>query len=493
MFDLLQESDGQPRFERGDVVTGTIAMIGEHEILIDVGYKFEGILAPREFGSMTAEQLQALSVGDEVEVLVVNPEDRAGNLIVSLQQVKLGQDWDEGEKLHEAGTVFQVEVSGHNKGGLIVYIGKVRGFVPASQIDRGHAIDRAKVDGSVDSPLADLVGTDIWVKIIEIDRRKNRLILSEQAAMRERRKQAKAELLDVLEEGQVLEGRVTSLADFGAFVDVGGADGLVHLSELSWNRVSHPREVLELGDTVQVKVISIDRDRRRIGLSMKQLQPEPWNDLAERFEVGTVVEGTITRLTDYGAFAKIDDDIEGLVHISELSDEERPVDEMVSPGDVVALRVIRVDPERRRIGLSLKRAGEDYDDLPAGIEGIGAPDEESAGEDLATDSVVEDAVSEEQVAEDVGPEDVGPEDIGSEDVGPEDVGPEDIGSEDAPSGEASPVEADSEGSSDDVAPDESDLGNSSEAGPLAVGEESGDAVPGEVAADADQESAGEPS
>jgi len=368
MLDLLEQSEAQRSFQRGDVVMGMVAMVGEHEILIDVGAKQEGVLAPREFDSMTSSERRTLRVGDEVEVLVVNPHDREGNLVLSLSQARLGQDWDDGEKLFEEGEVFEATVSGHNKGGIILYVGKVRGFVPASQIDRRHGVDRSKIDGTAASPLAALVGQPMWVKIIEIDRRKNRLILSEQAAMRERRKQSKAELLDNLEEGQVLTGTVTSLADFGAFVDVGGADGLVHLSELSWNRVNHPREVLELGATVTVRVISIDRERRRIGLSLKQLQPEPWSDLAASYEIGSVVPGVVTRLTDYGAFARLDESIEGLIHVSELSEEGRPAAEVVSVGDELQVRVIRVDPDRKRIGLSLRRAGPEFDGMTAGDE-----------------------------------------------------------------------------------------------------------------------------
>lgn len=362
-MDLLEQSENQQTFQRGDVIAGTVAMVGDHEILIDVGAKCEGLLAPREFDQMTGSERRALKVGQDVEVLVVNPQDREGNLVLSLAQARLGQDWDEGEGLFESGEVFEAVVSGHNKGGVIVYVGQVRGFVPASQIDRRHGVDRSKVDGSATSPLAALVGQPIWVKIIEIDRRKNRLILSEQAAMRERRKQSKAELLDNLQEGQIVDGTVTSLAEFGAFVDVGGADGLVHLSELSWNRVSHPREVLELGESVTVKVISIDRERRRIGLSLKQLQSEPWSDLAARYELGSVVPGIITRLTEYGAFARLDENIEGLIHVSELSADETPPTDVVSPGDEVQLRVIRVDPERKRIGLSLRRAGSEFDGM----------------------------------------------------------------------------------------------------------------------------------
>jgi small subunit ribosomal protein S1 len=361
MLDLLDGQDGHRRFERGDVVNGTIAFIGEHEILIDVGAKYEGILAPREFGQMSHDERKGLQVGDDVECLVVNPEDRDGNLILSLSQVRLGQDWETAEALHAEGDVFEAAITGHNKGGLITYIGHVRGFIPASQIDRRHAVDRSQIDGSSDSPLAGLVGQHLWVKVIEVDRRKNRLILSEQAAMRERRKQSKASLLDNLVEGQVVDGVVTSLADFGAFVDIGGADGLIHLSELSWNRVNHPREALQLGDQVTVKVITVDRERKRIGLSMKQLQPEPWTDFGAAYPVGTVVQGTITRLTDFGAFARLDGDVEGLIHISELSDESLPVTEVVSPGQPVALRVIKVDADRRRIGLSLKRSGAEFD------------------------------------------------------------------------------------------------------------------------------------
>jgi small subunit ribosomal protein S1 len=363
MLDLLDGKGGHKKFERGDVVNGTIAFIGEHEILIDVGAKYEGILAPREFGQMSEPERTAFAVGDDVECLVLNPEDRDGNLILSLSQVRLGQDWEVAEELHADGSVFETTINGHNKGGLITYVGQVRGFIPASQIDRRHAVDRSQIDGSTESPLSSFVLQPLWVKIIEVDRRKNRLILSEQAAMRERRRQSKSDLLDNLAEGQIVTGVVTSLADFGAFVDIGGADGLIHLSELSWNRVSHPREVLQLGDQVTVKVITVDRERKRIGLSLKQLQPEPWGEISSRFAVGEVVSGTITRLTDFGAFARLDGDVEGLIHVSELSDDEQSVADVVAPGDVVDLRVIKLDPERKRIGLSLKRAAAEYDAL----------------------------------------------------------------------------------------------------------------------------------
>ncbi|MCB0217266.1 MAG: S1 RNA-binding domain-containing protein [Caldilineae bacterium] len=363
MFDLLSEVDGHREFKRGDIVSGTIALVGANELLIDVGGKFEGLLAPREFAQMSNEDRASRQVGDEVEVFIVNPNSTDGHLLVSLTQVRIGQDWDDAEALLESGESFEGKVASHNKGGLIVYIGQVRGFIPVSQLDRRHAIDRAKVDGSSDSPLARFVGEPLFLKVIELDRQKNRLILSEQAAMRERRKQLKSDLLSELAEGLVIKGRVTSLADFGAFVDIGGADGLVHLSELSWNRVSHPSEVLALGDPVEVKVISVDRERNRIGLSLKQLQPEPWSTIDDRYQVGEVIEAEITRLADFGAFAKLESDIEGLIHVSELSDEELAPGDVVSPGQRLTVRIIRIDPERKRIGLSLKRAGADFDAL----------------------------------------------------------------------------------------------------------------------------------
>jgi small subunit ribosomal protein S1 len=362
MLALLNAYEATSQLQRGDVVTGTIALVNDHEILIDVGAKSEGILASREFSEMTRDQRETFVAGQTVECLVVNTEDRAtGHIVVSLAQAKQGADWERAQALFEADDAFEETVSGHNKGGLIVHIGSVRGFVPISQIDRRHVVDRSRIDGSVQSPLASLVGSKIIVKVMELDRRKNRLILSEQAAMREHRRRRKEELLDQLEAGQVVTGIVTSLADFGAFVDIGGADGLVHLSELSWQRVTHPREVVQLGDSVTVKVISVDRERRRIGLSMKQLEPEPHTDLDERYPIGTLVQGEIVRLTDFGAFAHVDGDVEGLIHISELSDEERPPEETVSVGQVLDLRVIRIDADKKRLGLSLKRAGEEFD------------------------------------------------------------------------------------------------------------------------------------
>ncbi len=383
MLALLDSVEGHRQLKRGDIVKGVVAMVGPNEMLIDVGGKYEGILSAREFSQLSEEEREGLRIGTPVEVMVVNPNDRNGNLALSMAQVRIGQDWEDVEALIEKGEAFEMVVNGHNKGGLIVYLGQVRGFIPVSQLDQRHNVDRNAIDGTGASPLARFAGQPMWLKIIEVDRDKNRLILSEQAAMRERRKHLKSELLARLEQGLVVEGKVTSLADFGAFVDIGGADGLVHLSEISWNRVNHPSDVLKLGQTVKVKVISVDRDRNRIGLSLKQLQPEPWSTITQRFLVGQVVQAKVTRLTDFGAFARLEDDVEGLIHASEMADEEVKPDAVVQPGDELTVRIIRIDPERKRIGLSLKRAGEAYDQLGAFDD---AP--EVAAEDLPEEQPV---------------------------------------------------------------------------------------------------------
>jgi len=255
-------------------------------------------------------------------------------------------------------SVFEGEVAANNRGGVIVKIGQVRGFVPASQLSSES--QRMSNDDAENSEerWADLVGKPLMLKVIDIDRRRNRLILSERLAMREWRRKMKDQLLDSLSEGDVYDGVISSIADFGAFVDLGGADGLIHLSELSWNRVNHPSEVVKVGQDVKVQILNVDQDRRRIGLSLRRLQPHPWDLVEEHYEVGQIVRGQITKLVNFGAFARLDKDgIEGLIHISELSDQRvSHPKEVVSEGEEHDLRVIRIDVERRRMGLSLKQA-----------------------------------------------------------------------------------------------------------------------------------------
>ncbi len=364
MEELLEESYAYRPFRRGDILEGVIVSTSPTEVLIDIGSKTEGLVSSRELERMGPEAIEKLKVGDEVPVYVLNPEDKNGNVILSLSRAQLEKDWQAAQEIFEAGECFEATVSGYNKGGLIVRLGKVRGFVPASQLVPPY--QKSQEPQSNEEYWAKMVGQQLRLKIIELDRRRNRLILSERAAMREWRKQQKEKLLNELQEGDVRRGRVSSLCNFGAFIDLGGADGLVHLSELSWGRVSHPKEVLQVGDEVDVYILNVDREKRRIGLSIKRLQPEPWSLVPEKYFVGQLVQGTITKLANFGAFARLnDDDIEGLIHISELSEE--PVThpkEVLKVGDVVTLRIIRIDADRRRMGLSLKRVREgEYVDL----------------------------------------------------------------------------------------------------------------------------------
>jgi len=285
---------------------------------------------------------------------VVSPESRGGTLMLSFTRAMEEDDWNQAQELMKSKATFEGAIEGYNKGGLIIQMGRLRGFVPASQVSLTR---RMSYKG--DSPeqrWGGMVGQDISVRVIEVDRQRRRLILSEKAAMKESRESLKERLLDELEVGESRKGRVTSLADFGAFVNINGADGLVHLSEISWERINHPSEVLQVGQEVQVRVISVDRDRKRIGLSLRQMQHDPWEEMVAEYQVGQLVEGAITRLTKFGAFAKLSENLEGLIHISEISEKriEHPK-EVLAVGDIVTLRVIKVDTARRRIGLSMRK------------------------------------------------------------------------------------------------------------------------------------------
>jgi small subunit ribosomal protein S1 len=378
---LLQEGYGFTPLKRGEVREGVIVSIGPSEILIDLSGKTEGVVAGRELERMPKEMLDSIKVGDEVLAYVVNPEDKNGNIVLSLTRAQLEKDWREAERLFEAQEMFSGHVAGFNKGGLIVRLGKVRGFVPASQLDSNRHPRLNEAGLTPEERWGGLTGETLQLKVIEIDRERNRLILSERAAMREWRQMQKEKLLADLTEGEIRKGRVISLADFGAFVDLGGADGLIHLSELSWKRVNHPREVLRVGDEVEVYVLNVNRERRRIGLSLKRLQPDPWTLVDDKYKVDQLVEGVITKLAKFGAFACIvgDEEIEGLIHISELSEDHiAHPKEVVQENQVVTLRIIRIDTDQRRMGLSLKRVDQaEYADLDWQAE-LAASEEESA-------------------------------------------------------------------------------------------------------------------
>jgi len=338
----------------GEIRKGVIASLSATQILVSIGAKSEGIISGRELEQLTEEERNALQVGQEVNVYVLNPEDANGNVVLSFKRAQEQMSWENVERMIADETVIESKIIGFNKGGLIVGVGGLRGFVPASQISASR---RSQSTGETpEQRWQKMIGQPISVRIIEVDRERRRLILSERAANTESRASLKERVIGELEEGKVYTGRVTSLADFGAFVNLNGADGLVHLSELSWERLQHPREILEVGQEVKVKVINIDREKKRIGLSIRALQDDPWKTRVEKFSVGQLVEGVITRLTKFGAFARLEGDIEGLIHISELSENrvEHPK-EVLKEGEVKTLRVIRIDPEQHRIGLSLRK------------------------------------------------------------------------------------------------------------------------------------------
>jgi small subunit ribosomal protein S1 len=339
---------------QGEIRNGTIASISQGQILVSVGTKSEGVISGKEFEAIPSTELSTLSVGQEIPVYVVNPEDSNGTLVLSYVRAREEKGWQEAEDMLASKGSFHSKIIGFNKGGLIVPLGTLRGFVPASQIALSR---RANISGDTpEQKWSKMVGMEVDVCVIEVDRERRRLILSERAASTETRETLKERVIDELKEGEIRAGHVTSLADFGAFVNINGADGLVHLSEISWDRIQHPGEVLKVGQEIKVKVISIDRDKKRIGLSIRQLQDDPWSNQAATFTVGQLVQGKITRLTKFGAFAQLEGDIEGLIHISELSEKriEHPK-EVLKEGETVTLRVIKIDPANHRIGLSLRR------------------------------------------------------------------------------------------------------------------------------------------
>ncbi len=344
--------------KRGEIRVGTIARISENDVLVDVGAKSEGVITNRELDRLSDEERSELKVGDEIQVFVVRSADRDGTMLLSISRAEEEQDWVTAEQLLESQDAFEGEIDGYNKGGLIVKLGRLRGFVPASQVSISRR--RRAVGETPDDRWSEMVGEPIVTRVIEVDQRRNRLILSERAASREARDALKERLIAELKPGEVREGIVISLADFGAFVDIGGADGLIHISELSWKHVEDPSDVVEVGQEIDVKVLNVDAERKRISLSLRDLESDPWDKIMGRFEEGQLIEGTVTKLTKFGAFAALkgtqEYEIEGLIHISELSDDhiEHPR-EVVQEGQDVAMRLISIDNERRRIGLSLKQ------------------------------------------------------------------------------------------------------------------------------------------
>ncbi len=390
MEDLLKAEGFSLEFpEVGEVRRGVITSITDNEVLVSIGAKSEGVIPKRDLERLSDEERAAIEEGREIPVYVV-AVDNDGTARLSYTRALEVEDWERAEAMRESKEIFHGVIANVNKGGLVVRFGRLRGFVPASQVSRERrlSVGGGRPDKDLEQWKA-LIGQPIAVRVIEVDRERRRLILSERAAARESREMLKEQLLNDLQVGDIRTGRVTSLTNFGAFVNIDGADGLVHLSEISWERVGKASDVLKVGQEVTVKVIEVDRERKRIGLSIRQLQEDPWKQKVKGLREGLLVEAEITRLEKFGAFARLDNGLEGLIHISELSDQriEHPR-EVVSEGERVTLRIVRIDPERRRIGLSLKKVDSlAYADLDLQVAleeaGMAAQEQEAAAADEA--------------------------------------------------------------------------------------------------------------
>src|SRR5258707_5943423 len=351
-------------FEEGDVVTGKVVRIDKDEVLVDIGYKSEGVIPSGELSiRKSVDPSEEVELGEEVDALVLTKEDQDGRLILSKKRARFERAWRRIEAAAESGEPVTGTVIEVVKGGLIIDLG-VRGFLPASLVDIRRVPN-----------LDEYMGQGIECKVIELNRSRNNVVLSRRAVLDEQRKEDRERILDQLQPGMIVEGQISNIVDFGAFVDLDGIDGLIHISELSWSHVNHPSEILNIADTVDVKVLDIDRERQRISLGLKQTQEDPWQRIINTYNVGDELEGTVTKVVTFGAFVEILDGVEGLVHISELAPHhvENPR-EIVAPGDDVKVKILEIDSERRRLSLSVKRVEGQV------LEPKVLPPEESSGE-----------------------------------------------------------------------------------------------------------------
>jgi len=356
---LLIEIDGQivpnyaaamVTFDEGDVVNGKVVRIDKDEVLVDIGYKSEGVIPSKELSiRKSVDPSEEVELGEDVDALVLTKEDQEGRLILSKKRARFEKAWRRIETAADSGEAVEGTVIEVVKGGLILDLG-VRGFLPASLVDirRVHNLD-------------EFMSQTLECRVIELNRSRNNVVLSRRAVLEEERKEVREQILGRLEPGQVVEGKISNIVDFGAFVDLDGIDGLIHISELSWSHVNHPSEVVAIGDTVRIKVLDIDRDRQRISLGLKQTQEDPWQKVIDEHKPGDTVDGKVTKVVTFGAFVEILPGVEGLVHISELAEHhvENPA-EVVEPGTELRVKILEVDEERRRLSLSIKRVEDQH-------------------------------------------------------------------------------------------------------------------------------------
>jgi small subunit ribosomal protein S1 len=412
---LLLEIDGQivPNYdatfqpiEEGQVVTGHVVRIDQDEVLVDIGYKSEGVIAANELSiRKSVDPKDEVHLGEEVDAIVLIKEDQDGRLMMSKKRARFEKAWRRIETAAESGEPVEGTVIEVVKGGLIIDLG-VRGFLPASLVDIRRVPN-----------LDEYMGTKIESKVIELNRSRNNVVLSRRAVLEEERKEVRQQILDRLQPGSVVEGQISNIVDFGAFVDLDGIDGLIHISELSWSHVNHPSEILTIGDTVKVKVLDIDRDRQRISLGLKQTQEDPWQRIVDTYNVGDELEGKVTKVVTFGAFVEILDGVEGLVHISELAPHhvESPR-EVVHPGDEIRVQILEIDSERRRLSLSAKRVEDQILPLsrPGDAPALDAQEDATVAEaeEITAEASAEVAAPEapEEAAATGAAEDVAPED-----------------------------------------------------------------------------------
>ena len=349
---LLDSEDAQPNhLRRGEIVEGMIMGSSPDGLIVDVGTKTEALIPQSEMISLGADGATKLKTGDTVKVMVLQPSSAEGHAIVSLDRARGEEGWDTLAERYESGDIFDAHVTGHNRGGILVNVDGVNAFVPLSQVD---SVRRDDPDAA--NALASLVGQTVRLKVIELNRKRNRVILSERAAMAEQRKEQKDKVLDDLEEGSIRTGRVSSITDFGVFVDLGGADGLAHMTELTWERGKKAKDLYNVGDEVQAYILKVDLETKKISLSLKRAQPEKWDSTVNRFVIGQILIGRVTKLMAFGAFVRLDGPVEGLIHISELSNRriQHPKD-VVKEGDIVPVKLVRIEKDRHRLGLSRRQ------------------------------------------------------------------------------------------------------------------------------------------
>ena len=373
MQQLLDEMEFKS-LRRGEIVEGSVMRANSEGIYLDIGHKEEGFIPPNEMRTIPSDELEAINEGDPLIAFVLRPDSQDGP-ILSVDRARGEEGWRELQKYMEADETIEGNIIGFNRGGCILEVANVQGFVPMSQLvtishdllvpqtesEESHSTaDDDSVEG--DQPDGgEFVGTSLKVKVLEVNRSRNRAIFSERSALREQREAQKAALIEELSEGEIRKGKVTGISNFGAFVDMGGADGLIHISELSWGMVNSPEEIVSVGQELDVFVLRVDRESMKIALSLRRMHPEPWDTIHERYQVGDVVNATVTKLADFGAFARLEDSIEGLIHVTELTSAviAHPR-EVVSEGTAVKVKILRIEADRKRLGLSLKQSEEEF-------------------------------------------------------------------------------------------------------------------------------------